>query len=360
MKVLFIDDQEKVIRTTVIEHLPTTMEIHICLFEEAKNQILRFRPDVVVLDLRRDASDGGPDGAVSFEAIWEHRFRPIVVFSAYPELLQDSKQSHPFVVYVKKDSTAIPKLIDAIVSFQSQVESIVSAEREVDNQVSIALRDVAPIIHDQFTDQTERNEAIFRAAQRRIAAMIDETSLRESKLRPWEQYVFPPVMSDILTGDVIKKKGAKGDSAEDFAVVLSPSCDLVATKGRKPKIKSVLVGRGQDVNYACNSLSVPKGKNRLERLETLVGNLHSGTFFLPPIPSTMPPICVNLKDLMLIPFEELVGAESIYERIASIDSPFREEIVWFLLQTLGRPGVPDRDKAEWAKSIHFSASNESK
>lgn len=360
MKILFIDDQEDLIQTTVLDNLPTTMKTEICPFEDAESRILSFRPDIVVLDLMRDGSESGPNGTVSFAAIWEHRFRPIVVFSAYPEMLQESRDEHPFVVYVKKGSNGYVRLLEAIERLQSQVQSIANTERAVDNQVSIALRDVAPIIHDQFTEQNDRNEAILRAAQRRIAAMIDETSLRKSKLRPWEQYVFPPVMSDIVTGDVIKKKDAKGDSAEDFAVVLSPSCDLVATNGRKPKIKSVLVGRGQDVNDACVPLSLPEGKRRLERLEMHVGNLHSGMFFLPPIPSLMPPICVNLKDLMLIPFGDLIGAESIYERIASIDSPFREEIVWFLLQTLGRPGVPDRDKSEWAKSIHDLAGNESK
>jgi hypothetical protein len=361
MKILFIDDQKELIQTTVLDNLPPTMKTEICPFEDAESRILSFRPDIVVLDLRRDGSESGPNGIVSFEAIWKHRFRPIVVFSAYPEMLQESQNEHPFVVYVKKGATGYVSLLEAIQRLQSQVQSIANTEREVDIQVSIALRDVAPIIHDQFTGQSERNEAILRTAQRRIAAMLDETSLRKSTLRPWEQYVFPPVVSDIITGDVIKKKVASVQVAEDFAVVLSPSCDLVASEGRTPKIKSVLVGRGQNVNDGCAPLSLPQqGDKRLKKLENHVGHLHSGIFFLPEIPSKMPSICINLKNLMLIPIEELMGSEPIYERIASIDSPFREEIVWFLLQTLGRPGVPDRDKAEWAKSIHFSASNESK
>lgn len=359
MKVLFVDDQPALIKTTVLDNLTNDIEHVVCDFDDVQKELIRFRPDIVVLDLRRDHSESGQgDGTVSFETIWSHRFRPIIVFSAYPEMLQDSRSAHPFVTYVKKDAHGSMKLQSAIQELASQVQAILAAEQEVDNQVSIALRDVAPVIYGQFSEPTARSEAILRTAQRRIAAMIDETSLRPSSLKPWEQYIFPPVVTDLITGDVIKRIGADGSNAGDFGIVLTPSCDLVCSGSRRPKVNSVLVVMGKSVSDVCASLSLPSNeRKRLEQLEKIVGNLSSSMFFLPEIPSKMPHICINLKELSMIPIEELVGATPSYERIASIDSPFREEIVWFLIQTIGRPGVPDRDKAEWAKSVGALASN---
>lgn len=359
MKVLFVDDQPKLIQTTVLDNLPNDIEHTVCDFDDVQNKLIRFCPDIVVLDLRRDHSESGQgDGTDSFNTIWKHRFRPVIVFSAYPEMLKDSRPEHPFVKYVIKDASGLKNLQTSIQELSLQVQAILDAEKEIDNQVSIALRDVAPVIYDQFNQPSARSEAILRAAQRRIAAMIDETSLRPSSLKPWEQYIFPPVVTGLITGDVIKRKGSDGSNAGDFGIVLTPSCDLVCSGSRKPKVNSVLVVMGKSVSDVCVSLSLSsKEKRRLEQLEEIVGNLNSSMFFLPEIPSKMPHICINLKELSMIPIEELSGNTPSYDRIASIDSPFREEIVWFLIQTIGRPGVPDRDKAEWAKSVGALASN---
>jgi len=53
--------------------------------------------------------------------------------------------------------------------------------------------------------------------------------------------------------------------------------------------------------------------------------------------------------------ELLVGltekGEAGFTRIASIDSPFREQIAWAHLQIAGRPGVPERDIDKWTQEI---------
>lgn len=55
---------------------------------------------------------------------------------------------------------------------------------------------------------------------------------------------------------------------------------------------------------------------------------------------------------MKSPWEEIRKAEGIaFERIASVDSPFRELVTWSYLQVAGRPGLPDRDLDEWAEGI---------
>lgn len=44
-----------------------------------------------------------------------------------------------------------------------------------------------------------------------------------------------------------------------------------------------------------------------------------------------------------------ISLEHTYFRVASIDSPFREQIVWAYMITSCRPGMPNRDMNLWAK-----------
>jgi CTP synthase len=65
-----------------------------------------------------------------------------------------------------------------------------------------------------------------------------------------------------------------------------------------------------------------------------------------------------LKDLEVIPYIAIRpanGGQAEFERIASIDSPFREQISWAFLSTVARPGMPDRDLASWAQQIATAA-----
>jgi CTP synthase len=61
-------------------------------------------------------------------------------------------------------------------------------------------------------------------------------------------------------------------------------------------------------------------------------------------------MAANLKDLALIPISD-IGPEHEFTTIASVDSPFREQVAWAYLQITGRPGLPERDTSTWAEDI---------
>jgi CTP synthase len=58
-----------------------------------------------------------------------------------------------------------------------------------------------------------------------------------------------------------------------------------------------------------------------------------------------------LRDLELIPVDGIAGDAAKYLRVASVDSPFREQIAWAFVQIAGRPAVPDRDLEGWIEEI---------
>ena len=57
-------------------------------------------------------------------------------------------------------------------------------------------------------------------------------------------------------------------------------------------------------------------------------------------------------ELLSITDEGFEGADgATYDRVASIDSPFREALSWAYLQIAGRPGLPDRNNKVWVEGI---------
>jgi hypothetical protein len=144
----------------------------------------------------------------------------------------------------------------------------------------------------------------------------------------------------------------------NFRVVLTPSCDLVASGGRTPKVAEILVAcccsmkaALKLVNLAENT-SVSKLRDRFSS-SILTQGYSEAMLPLPRLAGRIPCMAANLKKLELLSFKEKVigTGEERYERIGSMDSPFRELVSWSYLQVAGRPGLPDRDFDKWTEEI---------
>jgi CTP synthase len=184
---------------------------------------------------------------------------------------------------------------------------------------------------------------------------MDENLGGDTIMQSWEQYICPPVSEDIRLGDILRRRDGKIDDPRAFKVVLTPSCDLVASGGRTPKVKQVLVAGCLPIRKAVESLgmsglSSEKDKERL-RSSLLSQGHRNGVIPLPELKGRIPPITVSLRELELIPFDEIHPNNGQFERVASVDSPFRELIAWAYMQVGCRPGVPDRDLSTWCEEI---------
>ena len=102
-----------------------------------------------------------------------------------------------------------------------------------------------------------------------------------------------------------------------------------------------------------------KGRS-LKQLKNIASGLReaqtSGLKPLPAFSDLIPHMAISLRDLELLNLAaNRVSATSpggnVFERVASIDSPYREQIMWAYLQVAGRPGLPERDIKSWIKSI---------
>ncbi len=377
MKLLFVEDDSRSVAQVrkKVEREHSDVECVVMGFAEAKEWISQQLPDIVSLDLLSPGLSGEPEvaGQEIFDSIWKERFCPIIVYSARPDADAEKRPAHPFVKSIKKGRGSPEEFAAAINDFRPHVEAIRDAEATVRKEFALALREVAPYAFDVFkSDAEQRSNTILRCGRRRLAALMDDLSRHAGgeRLASWEQYLCPPVSADLQLGDILRHKDGSVDDPRSFSVVLTPSCDLVASGGRKPKVKSVLVASCRSMKDALNRVSMPLGKKvigdveklkdfRIQLEKTILTQGYcQGIVPLPRLEGRIPTLAADLRELALIPIANIGSSGTDHVRIASIDSPFRELVSWAYLHIACRPGLPDRDCDSWSEEIVASCRNQ--
>ena len=357
LKVLFIEDKPETIETLIEELKKVVQGFNHKTenFDDAESALQEFLPDLVVLDVfRGDVAEGDTAGLVNYNFIWDKCFCPIVVYSALPEGISANVKEHPFVQLVQKGLNTEFRVISCIEEFLPHIKALNEVQNNIRQHVNRELRNIAPLVFPT-TDDVGKKQAFFvRAARRRIAAMMD-TPLNE-EIVSWEQYLYPPAGSNLLVGDLIKKRTGDGNEPKNYCLVLTPSCDLVDDEERTPNVDKALVACCADIKDVLSEVNA-EVRTRPDKLKNLLlpflrrgyGNF---CLPLPEFPGVLPAMAVKLKKLELIELDKIGNDDECeYCRVVSVDSPFREMITWAYLQTTGRPGLPKRNFEAWAEDI---------
>ncbi len=353
IRILVIDDDEDGVAPLITEIVKQGYVCRLEDFAKAGREISDFDPDVVVLDLL------GPDrvdkpGLLTFDFIWNSHFCPLIIYSAAPDL---ANADHPFVEKVAKGMGSPARVMLALDKLQPHIDAIRAAKQSIRQAFALALRYVAQDAFSVYSDEDaqKRTDLIVRAGKRRVAALMDENMGGETKMQSWEQYICPPVTPQIRLGDILRVRGEETNDPSSFRVVLTPCCDLESGENRKPKVEQVLTARCQSIEKAVKSVGLGdlNSNDKKERLVTqLLSQGHrNGILPLPGLSARIPHLTADLRDLEMIPFDEIQEKNGKFERIASVDSPFRELIAWAYMQVGCRPGLPERDTSAWCEEI---------
>jgi hypothetical protein len=362
MRVLLIDDQQDSVQA-VLEEIKQQLEGSDCKvvnFDNYKADIEKHNPHVIVLDLLKGADAEPAAGLEIHGYIWGTKFCPLIFYTAAPELVQDqSDLGHPFIRVVQKGADSEAKVLQCIKDFESHIGALDATEREIRLAMNGALREVAPTLFQSTQDNAERNDMLVRAARRRVAAKMDEDLLSDSAvgkgLKSWECYLWPPVVDHLLMGDVIRKRGSDKTVPDNYAVILTPSCDLVKTATRPPKVTRVLVGHCAKADRLLKDLQIqPWAANQknLGKLQSMLSTGYAQSCMpLPQLPGVFPGMVIDFRNLGLIDIGNIGNADGEYEPVASVDNPWRELLAWAFMLSAARPGMPDRDYEAWATEL---------
>ena len=335
-------------------------------FAGVKDALVRFRPDMVVLDLIEGQIPNESDsGNRSFEQIRNVWFCPVVVYTGFAE--RRAFEEHPQVVLVAKGVRSEERVLAELRGFVPVARMIRSVHEDFDARIREALRDSVDALGKQIADIEGHSEDILaRAVRRQVAARVDLATSTGTELRAWERFVVPPMGSDLLTADLLRLRDAEPTDATAFRLVLTPSCDMVRSGNRTAKVSGVLVARCEPL-ARLGKMQLHSGKplsaNNKERLRRiLTQGMESEHLVIPEFLGHVPLMAANLKRLELVDWDEIdVSGDGdddaegpTFARVASTDSPFREMVVWAYLSVAGRPGMPDTDVDRWVSDISNS------
>ncbi len=146
-----------------------------------------------------------------------------------------------------------------------------------------------------------------------------------AKLWEYGQYISPALKRPIWTGDIIHHKDGRHD------IVISPACDIA-----QAKLKHVQMLRSRPWEEARELPDLNK------KLPEILGNRDPRFHFLPYVSAGQGLVCF-FEEASSIPldkyFEKLESGE--LECLATLDSPFIENLIQRYISFLGRMGVPD-------------------
>ena len=149
---------------------------------------------------------------------------------------------------------------------------------------------------------------------------------------------------------------------EEYSIILTPSCDMA--RARNGSI--ILVAKCKAANMFSDEAKVNEEDLQNEDIlaskkQKLIYSLNAGynhsKVALPLLPNKIPYMTIDLRKLEQIRIGDIAKSEKTikkgnkYYRVASVSSPFREQIVWAYMINSCRPGMPDRDMTTWAEGI---------
>lgn len=358
MKVLVIDDIPDSVKGILDSCDENGWDKKLSDFDEAYTSIMEFDPDVIVLDWRQDA-DQVDTGENILDKIWNITFRPVVLFTANAAVIDIKsklEKSNMLHMIEKGDETPVIQFLKEMSIFSSELSSY---RQNLSNALIESLNSIEYLKRESDIEQS----SIGYTLSKRTSAYFDNQFI--SELSPcWVQYLCPPISDCLCVCDIIRVKTEvdKMDDLgepEEYKIVLTPSCDMVHAPQRAPKVTHALCANcsAKEAFHDMDLSKDPKQRN----IESVKKKLNSGynrnLVPLPGFSNVIPYMTADLKKLELLPLNEIapnrssITQDSTHYRVASICSPFREQIVWAHLQNSCRPGVPDRKTELWAKEL---------
>ena len=202
---------------------------------------------------------------------------------------------------------------------------------------------------EYWKNEIKDENKIEKVLSRHVLAHISESlKLTEEgafeKCHPAEVYIMPPIKKDVFTGDILKNK-----DSQEFALVLTPACDMELRK-RKNGEKWVTYRNADKIMLAkliefnqiaeVSAYIETKSNTKKKEVERYVKNTKKERYYyLPSFGSRIPGFLIDFQDINRINADEI----KIYNRVASVDEPFLKDIIAKFTAYYARQGSPDFD-----------------
>lgn len=368
MRVLIVDDNELSVKGIKDHCEDNNWECIITDFDTCYKEIMTFNPDVVVLDWC--VTPGDDSGMPVLKSIWMNGYRPIVIFSGNTDTItldEEFKNTDLVQIITKGNEEPVKDFLDKYVNNYGALSSF---REEMGKSIIEAFRAISPI---QKASKEYIGDEVLQYILTKRAVNYFDFQETEKSLPPWAIYMYPPVLKKSLSVcDIVRKTHKNINLSEcgnaiEYSVILTPSCDLFTSEKRSAKVENVLCAKCVEAKVLVNQFGDISGTSKKadghrEKLKSVLNAGYKDNLVpLPPMEKVLPNLIIDMKSLETLDIKRIAkGLEDYtsvpenydYVRICSIDSPFKEQIVWAYLNNACRPGVPDRDMDWWIKKIN--------
>lgn len=322
-------------------------------FSQALTLLKNERFDLVILDLKDDSDpdQGTLAGEKVFDEIKKYRFLPVIfhtgfaykvsgLISPYVKAVTRAEWEHLRSTIREVLDTKLPRLI-----------------RHIEEEQRKFMWESAERIWVEDLDKSDPTDLVYLLARRLANALSGdvvrsflEADLtggvpKSDKIHAVELYVFPPLSTDFLFGDIFRKNT---DGKFEYFVALTPSCDHAQNKAEFVLLAKCkyLVETAPGINAKTSLIKEEAiSASATDQLTKFIRDNSSPADRYKYLPGTsfLPDLLVDLQDIMTVKPAVLNPGGEGYERVASLDSPFAESLQAKMTRYFGRIGTPDID-----------------
>jgi CheY-like chemotaxis protein len=367
-------------------------------FRKAMELLQEWKPgepsyDVVMVDIK-DANTGeGYAGIRIIDAIKKKLFVPIILHSALSGGPEAQQQTGPFVWNVpKNDWKGLKKVLDSIPESKAHqiggriLETVLCSLRQEEANFLWALADGDV----ELFNTTNEAELVDNIVQRLASKLLVKKSL------PSQYYIRPPFLEpdlqggDILKGSVMKRPDQVtpvGDVPyhHGYWVVVTASCDLERGQGHIVTLaRAIALTESDDYKeWACDPTTA---KNKEAFTRFLTNRMVISREYVLPGWFDIPFLVVDFEATVTVPFNALRDLFALQrkekrreisqheqavltncrqtgfyvERIASLNSPFSEQVTSRYGYKYGRVGVAELEVSGILKALEEALHNPEK
>lgn len=320
-------------------------------FGAALELIERQRFDLIILDVFRGPAGeaaSSEDGRRVLTELQKRQFIPVVFYTALPSSVEDLR-SRVIEIVAKDDGL---KNLEATITRYLEL-GLLRLNRAFSDHVAKVFRDYLweflPRHWDSIVEGQDATSLAYilcrrlaaslegRGADTLASAIRGEREVRKAeKAHPMQCYVIPPVDDGYRAGDIMQKR-----ADQTYWIIVSPSCDFVQHKAHYALVCwcKPLVEFEEYQDWAQN----PEDHGLRGRLEALLKNnpqrKQKDRYRFLPSAASLPSLLVDMQRARAVLLHELRD----YDKIASLDAPFREDIVGQFSRFYSRIGSPDLD-----------------
>lgn len=333
-------------------------------FADAKKFVETGNFDLVILDLQDEVADADVRSADSDELSGERilgflknkQFIPVIFNTGYADKISHL-QSH-FVKVVRKG--AADGLVNAVRdTFSTKLPSLIRYVQEEQKKY------LWGHVEEQWSNASELKEdgEVAYLLARRLANSLSAVSIRRffnpehvgpTSVHPVEYYIWPSLNNTVSLGDIYV-----GRADGLYYLVINPACDF--EQGKADTVLLVTCKRIEEFSEFEQVKNTVVGKleisgNKRKELIALIGDNRKVSGGQPdrykylPGTSFLPHLVVDFQMLTQLLLEDFIAGE-LFEKVATLDTPFAEGVQAKFARYYSRFGVPDLNFESIAGSI---------